>query len=232
MTVGDWDRRQLCADGSCVGVIGPDGTCKVCGRAAPNWGEERKRGLVEMPIDESTLGGDGEHGEDADASADPIAPAAAAQLGDWAQRSLCPDGACVGLIGADGKCKVCGKVGVPATSAEADEYEDDDEDDEDEDEEGDNPEDSHADTDEADEADAVDNAELAAQDAALAAAADELAGVATRGEVARVDQIAAAAATTAEPEDDVRRLCPDGACVGLLGSDGRCKVCGKRAEQA
>lgn len=24
-----------------------------------------------------------------------------------------------------------------------------------------------------------------------------------------------------------RRLCPDGSCVGLLGEDGRCKVCGK-----
>ncbi|MBA3397108.1 MAG: hypothetical protein H0T89_31050 [Deltaproteobacteria bacterium] len=229
MTVGDWDRRQLCADGSCVGVIGPDGTCKVCGRAAPNWGEERKRGLVETPVDESTI--DGDDDDDA-ASADPIAPAAPAQLGDWGQRSLCPDGACVGLIGADGKCKVCGKTGVPgAATAEADEYEDDDEyGDEDEDDEADQGDEEEIG--EADKDDAVDDAELAAQDAALAAAADELAGVATRGEVARVDQIATAAATIAEPDDDDRRLCPDGACVGLLGSDGRCKVCGKRAEQA
>ena len=28
----EWDQRQLCPDGSCVGVIGDDGTCKVCGR--------------------------------------------------------------------------------------------------------------------------------------------------------------------------------------------------------
>src|SRR3954454_6594457 len=42
----NWDQRQLCPDGGCVGLIGPEGTCKVCGRAAPNWGDERKRGLV------------------------------------------------------------------------------------------------------------------------------------------------------------------------------------------
>src|SRR5215831_477757 len=51
MAVGEWDQRQLCPDGSCIGVIGPDGTCRVCGRAAPNWGDERKRGLID-PDDE------------------------------------------------------------------------------------------------------------------------------------------------------------------------------------
>lgn len=28
----DWDNRTLCADESCIGVIGPDGRCKECGR--------------------------------------------------------------------------------------------------------------------------------------------------------------------------------------------------------
>jgi hypothetical protein len=27
-----------------------------------------------------------------------------------------------------------------------------------------------------------------------------------------------------------RRLCPDGTCVGLIGSDGRCRACGLRAD--
>ncbi|HEU4728791.1 MAG TPA: hypothetical protein VFT22_12895, partial [Kofleriaceae bacterium] len=49
MAVGEWDQRQLCPDGGCVGVIGPDGTCKVCGRAAQNWGDERNRGLIDPP---------------------------------------------------------------------------------------------------------------------------------------------------------------------------------------
>ena len=28
----DWDKRTLCSDGSCIGVIGPDGRCKECGK--------------------------------------------------------------------------------------------------------------------------------------------------------------------------------------------------------
>lgn len=28
----DWSNRQLCSDGNCIGVIGPDGHCKECGK--------------------------------------------------------------------------------------------------------------------------------------------------------------------------------------------------------
>ena len=28
----DWENRTLCADESCIGVIGPDGRCKECGK--------------------------------------------------------------------------------------------------------------------------------------------------------------------------------------------------------
>ena len=28
----DWDNRKLCSDGNCIGVIGPDGRCKECGK--------------------------------------------------------------------------------------------------------------------------------------------------------------------------------------------------------
>ena len=28
----DWQTRKLCRDESCIGVIGPDGRCKECGR--------------------------------------------------------------------------------------------------------------------------------------------------------------------------------------------------------
>jgi hypothetical protein len=28
----DWENRQLCSDGNCIGVIGPDGRCKECGK--------------------------------------------------------------------------------------------------------------------------------------------------------------------------------------------------------
>ena len=28
----DWENRVLCSDESCIGVIGPDGRCKECGK--------------------------------------------------------------------------------------------------------------------------------------------------------------------------------------------------------
>ena len=113
--MSEWDQRQLCSDGSCVGVIGPDGTCKVCGRAAPNWGEERKRGLIEPDAeeeddleDDDEYEDDDEDDGDGDGAGDEEQPAAAADP-DWDKRKLCPDEACIGVIGSDGSCKVCGK---------------------------------------------------------------------------------------------------------------------------
>ena len=28
----DWESRTLCSDENCIGVIGPDGRCKECGK--------------------------------------------------------------------------------------------------------------------------------------------------------------------------------------------------------
>jgi hypothetical protein len=150
MTVGEWDERQLCPDGACIGVIGADGTCKVCGRVAPNWGDERRRGLIadgaeasaeddedadddyedddgEDGDDEDDEDGDGEDGDgedgdeagadeddEDDGKAGAIAASAEAGEDDADDRELCSDGACIGVIGADGKCKVCGKPGERA----------------------------------------------------------------------------------------------------------------------
>jgi hypothetical protein len=115
--VTEWDQRQLCPDGSCVGVIGSDGTCKVCGRAAPNWGDERKRGLVaEEPFgeaadhdeDEDDKDDDDDDGDQDDAD-DDVDDSVPSPSPDWEQRKLCPDDACIGVIGESGTCKVCGK---------------------------------------------------------------------------------------------------------------------------
>ena len=32
LTDSDWENRTLCSDESCIGVIGPDGRCKECGK--------------------------------------------------------------------------------------------------------------------------------------------------------------------------------------------------------
>ncbi|HXJ21653.1 MAG TPA: hypothetical protein VMT03_15625 [Polyangia bacterium] len=79
-------NRRLCPDGACVGVIGTDETCTVCGRtaAAAAAGED-------PPEEEAAAAAAGEDG-----GFDPT-------------RRLCDDGSCVGLIGSDGTCNVCGR---------------------------------------------------------------------------------------------------------------------------
>ena len=145
MAVGEWDERQLCPDGSCVGVIGPEGTCKVCGRVAPNWGDERTRGLIpedsadsasddddadddddDWDDDELDDGDEADDDDDDDDSGDDAADptdsiaAASASIPGWSSRQLCPDGACIGVIGPDGRCKVCGKRAADAPAGAPD----------------------------------------------------------------------------------------------------------------
>ncbi len=131
----DWDQRQLCSDGGCVGVIGPAGTCKTCGRVAPNWGDERRRGqrttaeVEPVPAvadaadapddelhDEEYEDDDGEDEDDDEDAADSRSAdeviAAGDGPADFDTRLLCPDGACIGVIGDNGRCRVCGKKGV------------------------------------------------------------------------------------------------------------------------
>jgi hypothetical protein len=92
---------------------------------------------------------------------------------DLEARRLCADGACIGVLDDDGRCKVCGKI-------------------------GDGPAPARAST---------------APMPQAPAAADH------------------APAHGGDDDDLTRReLCPDGACIGVLGDDGKCKVCGKTAD--
>jgi hypothetical protein len=107
----DWKRRVLCSDGNCIGVIGPDGRCKECGKpyegelptgtaapAEPQAGEGGAEG--EAPEDEGSAPDDAEEG----------GPETPADTDDeWRNRRLCSDGNCIGVIGPDGRCKECGK---------------------------------------------------------------------------------------------------------------------------
>jgi hypothetical protein len=107
----DWDHRELCPDGACTGLVGADGVCKVCGKAVPNWGDERRRGLQEEPEDAADDEDDDDLDDDEyeDEYEDDEAAAPEGEPGEWTDRKLCDDGACIGVIGADGKCTVCGK---------------------------------------------------------------------------------------------------------------------------
>ena len=109
-TDNDWDRRILCNDGNCIGVVGPDGRCKVCGLAyegeLPTPAED-----VAEAADESNdvLSEASTAGEQISDTEDPAAEVEEDAADDWEDRTLCIDGSCIGVIGPDGRCKVCGK---------------------------------------------------------------------------------------------------------------------------
>ena len=108
---------------------------------------------------------------------------------DPKRRRLCPDGACIGLIGADGRCKVCGAAAGQVDPAAAD---------------------SGSIT-----WDHTKEREGAEED-------DDVTLSRTLGDVARLDDGATF--------DPARRLCGDGTCLGVIGADNRCNVCGRPPE--
>ena len=99
----DPENRWLCPNGACTGLLGPDGKCKACGA----------QGEVPTPYRDAhqPLLFKGEE------PLPPVAPIAAtatetatATGDEWDDRQLCPDGSCTGVIGADGRCKECGRT--------------------------------------------------------------------------------------------------------------------------
>jgi hypothetical protein len=89
----DLEHRVLCPDGACVGVVGPDRRCKVCG--------------LPLPDEQPPLSAPGPSAEPA-GQADPMDGVSSDEEPDLAGRVLCSDGSCIGVIGPDGRCKVCG----------------------------------------------------------------------------------------------------------------------------
>ena len=100
-TTFDPSRRRLCPDGSCVGLLGTDGVCKVCGtHDSGRTGPIPAASPPALPDPEPEI--DDEAGaptaSDAEQAFDP-------------KRRLCSDEACVGVVGSDNKCSVCGRPG-------------------------------------------------------------------------------------------------------------------------
>ena len=108
MSDGKFDpHRRLCPDGACIGVVGDDGRCRVCGRSAGGKSAAPAGFTPAAGIEDDDQYGDG--GEDAAADADQkVAGAPGAGAFD-PNRRLCPDGGCIGVLGADGICNVCGQ---------------------------------------------------------------------------------------------------------------------------
>ena len=100
----DWKNRTLCSDESCIGVIGPDGRCKECGRPygggsqenafSPSSEAENQESAPLFNAEEEAL----EKNEDTPQTNI-----------DWESRTLCVDESCIGVVGPDGRCKECGK---------------------------------------------------------------------------------------------------------------------------
>jgi hypothetical protein len=92
-TETDWETRTLCSDGNCIGVIGSDGRCKECGKPFDGPVIEGRTFETDLPEEEDEIVEEEEASDDL----------------EWGDRQLCSDGNCIGVIGADGRCKECGK---------------------------------------------------------------------------------------------------------------------------
>ena len=106
-----WENRTLCSDENCIGIIGPDGHCKECGKkfrgdfskvsvpaeaAAPPDDTEPDETEIEEPAGVSKQPGEPPNDDSPPDS-------------DWESRTLCSDESCIGVIGPDDRCKECGK---------------------------------------------------------------------------------------------------------------------------
>jgi hypothetical protein len=104
-----WERRTLCGDGSCIGVIGPDGRCKECGQKANKLGN--LHASICEPVEDAEIkqNGPNENSKENRAQRLPVVEEKVSTDDAWERRTLCTDGNCIGIIGADGYCKECGK---------------------------------------------------------------------------------------------------------------------------
>ena len=95
----EWENRTLCRDGSCIGVIGPDGCCKECGKPYEELPPEEEISLQPREETVDIEPGDAESGGEELSEWD----------SEWENRTLCSDESCIGVIGPDGRCQECGK---------------------------------------------------------------------------------------------------------------------------
>jgi len=94
-------RRRLCPDGGCIGIIGGDGKCTICGRTdsgspAPSTEEQALAEDAHLPPEDDFGDDAASNEEEPGATFDP-------------HRRLCSDDTCIGVIGSDDRCSVCGK---------------------------------------------------------------------------------------------------------------------------
>ncbi len=101
------EDRILCSDGSCIGVVGPDRLCKLCGKLYEGV-EQVPQGEPTAETDEDEPGDPLE--ETSDQASDQASDQEAGDPLDPLDRVCCSDETCIGIIGSDGKCGTCGKM--------------------------------------------------------------------------------------------------------------------------
>ena len=102
------EDRILCSDGACIGLVGADGLCKVCGKAYEGDVSLLKKNTANT-LDEAAQSDDTgpTDGEIEDLKKELI-ERDLRETNDE-ERICCPDDMCIGIIGKDGKCGTCGK---------------------------------------------------------------------------------------------------------------------------
>jgi hypothetical protein len=105
----EWDQRVLCSDGNCIGIIGTDGRCKVCGMIYD--GELPCPVADADTVDDNAadLAAEQQPKDENDGVTDDPEVDAGGTDDAWENRTLCVDESCIGVIGPDGRCKECGK---------------------------------------------------------------------------------------------------------------------------
>lgn len=86
-------------------MIGPQGRCTVCGTTDPAATSES----VEAAMDDADdAEGAGDGGDDDGLEAE--TPTKGEPGSAWDARRLCPNGGCLGVLGADRRCPQCGQA--------------------------------------------------------------------------------------------------------------------------
>ena len=97
------EERVLCSDDTCIGLVGADGRCKVCGLAYT--------GPETIPVsDDVTMGTEATPSPSEQPPSEIDKAGIVPETHGDDERICCPDDTCVGIIGKDGTCGVCGKA--------------------------------------------------------------------------------------------------------------------------
>jgi hypothetical protein len=101
------EDRILCPDGACIGLIGSDGRCKVCGKLYEGDEPLVNENIVEN-ADQPDLPDDiGPMNSEIQALKKELDEQDSQE--NELERFCCSDDTCIGIIGKDGKCGTCGK---------------------------------------------------------------------------------------------------------------------------